>query len=264
MGVTAAVSIREREQVEKERSAFQASHSAADILPYGDDIFVRYLAPPADTCYPLEYSYRLLGDVRGKKVLDLGCGSGENAPMLAHLGANVYSMDISEQLLNLAKRRLVVNGNPANVNLIVASAYDIPLPDESVDVVFGMAILHHLELPLAAREVWRVLRKNGRAIFQEPVRNSKFLRFARRLIPYRSPDTSSFERPLTDKELADFAKGFSSYTTKAFSLIHVSLTWILPIAPQHKASFYRLDRALLTRFPSLGHYASVRVIEMVK
>ena len=259
-----AVNIKEREQVEIKRSALQASRSRADILPYSDDNLRRYLAAPADTCYPLEYSYHLLGDISGKQVLDLGCGSGENAPVLARLGAKVYSMDISEQLVNLAKRRLTVNGNPGDVNLIVGSAYDIPLPDESIDVVFGMAILHHLELPLAAREVKRVLRKKGRAIFQEPVRNSKFIRFARSLIPYRSPDTSPFERPLTDQELAQFAEGFRSYTRKAFSLPHVSLTWILPFAPQHEAFLYRLDRALLRRFPSLRYYASVRVIEMVK
>ena len=45
------------------------------------------------------------------------------------------------------------------------------MPDASVDVVFGIAILHHLDLPQAAREVWRILKPGGRAIFQEPVRN---------------------------------------------------------------------------------------------
>jgi ubiquinone/menaquinone biosynthesis C-methylase UbiE len=259
-----AVNIRELEEEEIRRSAFQASRSQVEIVPFGDDVFRRYLAPGAGTCYPLEYSYHLLGDVRGKQVLDLGCGSGENSLVLARLGAKVYAMDISEHLLNLAKRRLVVNGNPGDVNLIEASVYDIPLPDESIDVVFGMAILHHLELPLAAREVKRVLREGGRAIFREPVRNSKFIRFARSLIPYRSPDTSSFERPLTDQELAQFADGFSSYNCKAFSLLPATLTRILAVAPRHKNSLYRFDSVLLKRFPSLAYHASVRVIEMVK
>jgi SAM-dependent methyltransferase len=258
------VDIREWEQVEIRRSDVEASRSRAEIVPAGDDILKRYLSPPPDTCYPLEYSYHLLGDVRGKQVLDLGCGSGENTLMLAHRGAKVCAMDISEQLAHLAKLRLAVNGNPGEFNIIVGSAYDIPLPDESIDIVFGMAILHHLDLPLTAREVKRVLRKNGRAIFQEPVRNSKFVRFVRNLIPYRAPDVSPYERPLTDRELTQFAEGFSSFTRRAFSLLHISLAWILPLAPQLNASFYRLDRALLKRFPFLGYYSSVRVIEMVK
>jgi ubiquinone/menaquinone biosynthesis C-methylase UbiE len=256
------VGIRDRERAEIERSAVEASRT--DVLPYSEEVFRRYLSPPADTCYPLEYSYHLLGDVRGKTVLDFGCGSGENIPLLSRLGAKVWAIDISEQLLNIAKRRLFVNGNTSDVNLIVASAYDVPLPDESVDVVFGMAILHHLELPLAAREVKRVLRKGGRAIFKEPVRNSRLLKLARNLIPYRSPEISPFERPLTDKELKDFAEGFSGYTSKAFSLPYVSLSWILPFAAKHEASLYRLDRAMLTRSPFLSYYATLRVIEIVK
>ena len=256
------VGIRDRERAEIERSAVEASRT--DVLPYSEEVFRRYLSPPADTCYPLEYSYHLLGDVRGKQVLDFGCGSGENIPMLARLGAKVWAIDISEQLLNIARRRLLVNGYTSDVNFIVASAYDVPLPDESVDVVFGMAILHHLELPLAAREVKRVLRKGGRAIFKEPVRNSKLLNLARRLIPYRSAEISPFERPLTDNELKDFAQGFSSYSSKAFSLPYVNLSWILPFAAKHEASLYRLDRAMLTSSPFLSYYATMRVIEMVK
>ena len=257
-----AAGIRDWERAELKRSAAEASR--IDIEPYGDEIFRRYLSPPADTCYPLEYCYHLLGDVRGKQVLDFGCGSGENTSMLAWLGAKVWAMDISEELVHLAEQRLVLNGDTGNVNFIVASGYDIPLPDESVDVVFGMAILHHLELPLAAREVRRVLRKGGKAIFKEPVCNSRLIRFARNLIPYRSPEVSPFERPLTDRELKDFAEGFSGYTSKAFSLPYVSLTWILPLASKHQDSFYRLDRAMLSSYPSLSYYASVRVIQMVK
>src|SRR5262249_22074340 len=133
----------------------------------------RYMAPPADTCYPLEYAYHLLGDARGKQVLDYGCGDGIHALTLARRGARVKSLDISPELIAIARRRLHINGIDASVEFIVGSAHEIPLPDESVDVVFGIAILHHLDLALSAREVYRVLKPGGRAIFQEPVRNSR-------------------------------------------------------------------------------------------
>jgi ubiquinone/menaquinone biosynthesis C-methylase UbiE len=51
------------------------------------------------------------------------------------------------------------------VEYIIGSAHDVPLPDDSVDVVFGMAILHHLDLESSAREVKRVLRKGGAQSF---------------------------------------------------------------------------------------------------
>ncbi len=128
-----------------------------------------------------------------------------------------------------------------------------------------MAILHHLDLALSAREVKRVLRKGGRAIFKEPVRNSKPIKFLRGLIPYHAPDVSPFERPLTDKELATYAGGFSSYRSKAFILPTTNLVNVLP--PLRKRLIHpchRMDAAVLQKLPSLAYYSTVRVIEVVK
>ena len=70
------------------------------------------------------------------------------------------------------------------------------------------AILHHLDLDTVSREVHRVLRRGGRAIFQEPVRNSKWVERLRTVVPYQADDVSPFERPLTDAELQNFARHF--------------------------------------------------------
>ena len=162
------------------------------------------------------------------------------------------------------RERLTANHITADVEFIVGSAHDVPLPGESVDVVFGMAILHHLDLALSAREVRRVLRTGGQAIFQEPVRNSKLIKVLRDLIPYRAPDVSPFERPLTDEELKDFADGFSEYHSEAFMLPYINLAQILSIARNFLHPLYHLDGAILKRFPSLGYYATIRVVEMIK
>src|SRR5690349_19717603 len=91
----------------------------------------RYQAPPPDTCYPLEYAFHLLGDVHGKLVLDLGCGSGEETIPLRQRGARVIGIDISRDLLEVAQRRLQKYGLDADLR--VRSAYDTQLPDGSVD-----------------------------------------------------------------------------------------------------------------------------------
>lgn len=256
--------IRNWERVEVERSSTEASRTDPAALVYTEDNLARYMNPPADTCYPLEYAYHLLGDVRGRRVLDFGCGSGENAVLLARRGAQVYGMDISHDLIKLAAQRLRLNNINSGVHLFVASAHDMALADESVDVIFGMNILHHLKLPLVAREVRRVLRRSGRLIFQEPVRNSKLFRLVRNLIPYRSPNVSPFERPLTDAELRDFASGYSQYSQRAFKLPYINLANILPVADRLRDPLFRLDGKLLRRFPSLGHFATTRVVAMVK
>jgi SAM-dependent methyltransferase len=257
--------LNEWERVEVERSAAQATHTNLSDLLIHEDQIQRYLDPPADTCYPLEYAYHLLGDVRGKTVLDYGCGDGANTLLLARRGAQVKALDISPELIAIARQRLATNRTTGDVEFIVGSAHDLPLPDDSVDVVFGMAILHHLDLELSAREVQRVLRKGGRAIFREPVRNIKLFKFLRGLIPYRAPNVSPFERPLSHKELAQYADGFSSYRTKAFRLPTTNLMYALPpLERRFSRAFHRFDAAVLKMIPALSRCATVSVIEMVK
>jgi SAM-dependent methyltransferase len=133
-----------------------------------------------------------------------------------------------------------------------------------VDVVFGMAVLHHVDLELAAREVHRVLRDGGRAIFAEPVRNSKVLAAIRERIPYRQPDVSPFERPLTFSEVQRFASHFRAFTSRTFDLPFVQLLRVCGAAPRLQALAFASSAALLARVPILQRYASAIVFEVRK
>jgi ubiquinone/menaquinone biosynthesis C-methylase UbiE len=256
--------IKKWEQAEIERSRFEASLQEDLDLHVGRETLDRYYNPPQDTSYALEYSYHLLGDARAKRVLDLGCGKGENTIQLVNRGAQVTGVDISDSLIEIAKRRMRVNGFTEGFDFKACSAHEMPFANESFDIVFGMAVLHHLDLELASREVWRVLRPGGYAIFQEPVRNSKVLSFIRGLIPYRAPDVSPFERPLTDLELAQFARRFSQYQSKAFHSIYVNMAWMIPGVCNLAHPILRFDSKLVNRSKWLQHHATVRVVKMVK
>ena len=252
------------ERAEIERSSVEATLTADAALKITPATFARYEAPPQDTVFPLEFAYALLGDVAGLRIVDFGCGSGANTVLLANRGAHVWGVDISEDLIRLAQRRLEVNGRGGSAQFIVASAHDLPFPDNSIDIVFGIAILHHLDLQLVSQEVHRVLRPGGRAIFQEPVRNSKLIRFVRSLIPYRAPDISPFERPLTDPELALFSQRFSKSRRRPFLLPHVQLASVLPVIKDQIHPLYNSDGALLRAMPALQHFAGIRVLELTK
>ena len=252
------------ERAEVARSAVEARLTPDSSLRVSTRTVARYDRPTAETPYPLEYCYHLLGDVAGQRVIDFGCGSGANTVLLANRGAHVWGIDISEDLLRIAQRRMAVAGRQDGATFIAASAHDLPFPDDSIDVVFGMAILHHLDLELVSREIHRVLRRGGRAIFKEPTRNSATVRFVRSLIPYRQPDVSPFERPLTDGELAAFAQPFSACRVRAFQLPHVALGEALPVIRRRVDPLYRSSRAILNTFPALAYYAGIRVIEVTK
>ena len=84
------------ERAEIARSEQDAAALAGADLHLSFKSRQRYCAPSADTAYPLEYTHYVLGDIRGKRVLDLGCGCGKNAVCLVSRGAHVVAVDISE------------------------------------------------------------------------------------------------------------------------------------------------------------------------
>ena len=256
--------LRRREQAALEHGDHVASLIQGLDLRVPPGIFERYLAPPADTPFAIEYAYNLLGDVRGKEVLELGCGSGENTILLLNKGAKVCGIDFSDSLIELARRRMEVNGRVEGFKFFTGSAHKLPFPDSSFDVVFGMAALHHLDLDMTSHEVWRVLRSGGYAVFKEPVRNSRFLRLVRSLIPYRPSLISPTERPLTDQALERFAGRFSQCHCKAYQLPFVNVARWFPLAVSFAVLFYQFDHALLQRSEWLRWFASVRVIKVVK
>lgn len=197
-------------------------------------------------------------------MLDFGCGSGENALLLARRGAHVVGVDISESLVRLAVRRLAINGLSGSARFAVGSAHDLPLAAGSIDIVLGIAILHHLDLMATSREIHRVLKTGGRAIFQEPVRDLRVVRFLRRLIPYQAPDVSPFERPLTTRELRAFGAPFRTYTARAFSLPFVNITQAVHPLRKYIHGASRLDGAILGRLPIVAPLTGIRVLTVGK
>jgi len=126
------------------------SASEASKIRLLDVDLTRYQNPPADTCYPLEYAFYLLGDLQDKLVVDLGCGSGEEVVPLRQRGARVVGIDISPHLIAVAHERLRKYG--VDAELRIASAYETHLPDDSADVVFCMSVLHDLQLDRVKKE----------------------------------------------------------------------------------------------------------------
>lgn len=258
-----AINIQFLETVEARRSADEALAKSTEDLEIRPSIVDRYAAPSSSTPFPLEYAYHLLGDATGKRVLDYGCGAGENSVLIAKHGGIVTGVDISPELMAIGARRMIMHGVVGH-EFKVGSAHRLPVADESMDVVFGMAILHHLDLDLAAAEVFRVLRKGGKAIFMEPVRNSRVMAFVRKLIPYTADNTSPFERPLTDAQLEAFGKPFSQYRSRSFSLPFVNLIEVLGLRSMILETAYRIDGIILRKLAFLRKYATIRVIEITK
>ena len=105
-------------------------------------------------------------------ILDLGCGTGRFAELLAQrFAGQVIGFDPSERMLQQARRK----PNSGNISYWKASAEALPLSDDCADLVFLSMVYHHLGSPAAAaRECHRVLRDGGHVCIRNGTRESDF------------------------------------------------------------------------------------------
>jgi ubiquinone/menaquinone biosynthesis C-methylase UbiE len=102
-----------------------------------------------------------LGDLAGRRVLDVGCGTGRLAAVLAErYHARVWGVDVSSEMLAVARERL-----PAGVGLKVGRAEELPFRDRSFERAAMTLVVHHLDRARAFPELRRVLREDGRLAF---------------------------------------------------------------------------------------------------
>lgn len=114
----------------------------------------------------LEAALAHFGDVRGKTLLDLGCGKGATALFFASKGANVLAVDISKAAVENLRSFCAENGIQ-NVTPVHMGAQEISRLGK-VDFVFGAMILHHIEPFRDFAETLRgVISERGRAFFWE-------------------------------------------------------------------------------------------------
>jgi SAM-dependent methyltransferase len=112
-----------------------------------------------------EGDMRFLGDIAGKRVLEVGCGSAPCARWLAANGAHPVGLDLSRAMLDRAVAAMAAGGPRAP--LVQAGAESLPFADNSFDLAcsaFG-AVPFVADSALVMRELARVLRPGGRWVF---------------------------------------------------------------------------------------------------
>jgi ubiquinone/menaquinone biosynthesis C-methylase UbiE len=143
-------------------------------LPLGSpEYFIEF-----DRYYGSMYPYLLpfldLESMRGKRILEIGLGSGFTVSKLSTVGSVCVGLDISRETLKLnqARNRYF----KMQMSLVEASATDIPMADNTFDVVVSIGCLHHIpDIDQAVAEIYRVLKPGG--IFKGMMYNRNSYRF---------------------------------------------------------------------------------------
>lgn len=189
----------------KEEAAFfdrDADGRVQEVLPVEPQTLRRYTARLLRRRSSAEFRFRVAKNLQGKRVLDVGCGDGNNSVLLAKLGAHVTGIDVSPKSIQVAKKRAEVNGVSNLVQFVCSPVEEAEIPPHSFDVIWGDAILHHmienLEFVLQQLTLWA--KPGALMLFSEPVNLNRTLRRLRFAFPIET-DVTPGERPLEPSEL---------------------------------------------------------------
>jgi ubiquinone/menaquinone biosynthesis C-methylase UbiE len=207
----------------------------------------------------LQVAFAWLGDLQGKRVLELGCGPGDYTIMLARRGAQVTAIDIAPSSLWITRARAQANQVDQATQTGWMAAETLAFAAESFDWVVGFGLLHHANPAALGPEIRRVLRPGGRALFREPLGTNSLLEFVRQRVPYRAKHRSLNENPLTDQDIATVGQYFQRIRRREFYLFSM-----ISRAVGNEMSFpalWHLDEFLLKKFSFTRRWCRYILVE---
>jgi SAM-dependent methyltransferase len=143
-------------------------------------------ATTTDTSWVCMYANNFKEQLKGKRVLELGCGDCTNAAVMAALGAELVANDISDRSVDIinAVNNSGILSQP--IEYIQGDFLKADLPPNSFDVVVGKAFIHHLDYATEEafyQKIGQLLKPNGEARFVEPAVNSRWLNALKWMVP---------------------------------------------------------------------------------
>jgi 2-polyprenyl-3-methyl-5-hydroxy-6-metoxy-1,4-benzoquinol methylase len=192
----------------------------------------------------------------GMTILELGCGAGYFTKELARSGAEIMAVDLSADLLEIAK----ANCPASNVRYEIQDACALTYSDATFDSVVGSSILHHLEIEPAMREIRRVLKPGGTIYFTEPnmlnpqIAIQKNVPWIKRWLGDTPDETAFFRRPL--RRLLE-RTGYRDVRIEPFDFLH-------PKTPAPLIKGVDMLGGFLENLPVVSEFAGSLYVQAVK
>jgi SAM-dependent methyltransferase len=154
-----------------------------------------------------------LGDLRGKELLDVGCGLGEASVYFALEGARVTATDVSPGMCAAARR--LAERHEAPIETHVSAAEDLRLGTRQFDIIYTGNTLHHVDIASTMRRLLPHLRPGGTFVSWDPLAYNPVINIYRRIATgVRTPD----EHPLRLRDIREITSHFQSAEVRWFWL----------------------------------------------
>ena len=196
-----------------------------------------------------KYFLELLGDIRGKYVLDIGSGHGNCALKLAQAGAIVTSIDISPSLIAGCLHR--AKANNLSVDFKVMNACALLFDDKIFDAIVGFRSIHHLpDLQKFFLEAYRILKLGGILVIVEPQKYNPFVEFGRKYIKNKDTDRTPTEHTMVPSDIRLVKNVFGNLIKKEFYFLAVGTLFFKQILKFNRlyklvsSIFYAIDKLL--------------------
>jgi SAM-dependent methyltransferase len=209
----------------------------------------------------LEIINRLLRTHDPKRCLEIGSLSWRRLiEPTGFVPPELHCINLSEKELERSREAARASAFAPEFHLM--DAHTLAFDDDSFDFVYGTAILHHLDLPVAYAEIKRVLKPDGMILFVEPLNINPIARVVRRLTPKaRTPDEKPFGRTELDLTARHFRCEFDFQEMMVIPCSMVA-QWLFADPENAIMRFgFGLDQALKRYLPWTGPYfRSVTII----
>jgi 2-polyprenyl-6-hydroxyphenyl methylase / 3-demethylubiquinone-9 3-methyltransferase len=188
----------------------------------------------------LDYIDGIAG-LRGKRVLDVGCGGGILAESMAARGARVTGIDLGEKPLKVAQLHLLESGLPVEYRLIAAEALALEAP-ASFDVITCMELVEHVPDPGAmVRACAELVKPGGRVFFSTINRNLKSYllavigaEYVLKLLPRGTHEYAKFVKP---SELAAMCRAAGLGIAGVTGMTYNPLTKVYALGPDADVNY---------------------------
>ena len=197
-------------------------------------------------------------------LLDIGCGTGANLPMLTKAvgeKGRVWALDYSPLALQFAAREFKENSQQKSVPLLRGDATRLPFADGSFDVVTMLDVLEHVEDDGAAvREIYRVLAPGGAFVLSVPAYQHLWSAHDTALHHFRRYEYASLKNVL---EMGGFRVWRQSFAMSAMPpLAWLWRRFVLPFKPKRPQDASRhSEGAVLPAVPGVLNHALVKYLE---